>query len=130
MYTHRWDLESSPWRCCPHATAVAYAWADGALHPLLLQPTNATAALREALAAAARQAGARPREAAYDVCHEGGFFHAGLTPKGKLAPRCASGTWALQDDIGRFSGTLQLLDEAACAIAESSSTARAAGASS
>ena len=44
---------------------------------------------------------------------EGGFFHAGLLPKGGIrpAPSCIDGTWALQDDIGRFSGTITLLEE-------------------
>ena len=51
----------------------------------------------------------------YDVCQEGAFFHAGLQPKGgvggSVAPKCTDGTWALQDDIGRFSGSLTLLEE-------------------
>ena len=80
--------------------------------PSLLPYANATAPLRTALAAAAHHAGVRTRESAYDVCQEGGFFHAGLQPPaGGSAPRCARSTWALQDDIGRFSGTIQLLRE-------------------
>ena len=99
----RWDLESSPWRCCPHATGVAYAWRDGALWPMLHAHTNASAALRETLSLAAKQARAQTRERSYDICQEGAFFHAGLTPRrdgGGVAPRCTKGTWALQDDIG------------------------------
>uniref|UniRef100_A0A7S2C0G4 Uncharacterized protein n=2 Tax=Haptolina brevifila TaxID=156173 RepID=A0A7S2C0G4_9EUKA len=108
----RWDLESSPWRCCPHATGVGYAVVNGQLQPLLLPYANSSAEIRSELAAAARQAHAHPREQMYDVCQEGAFFHAGLQPKGSTAPACTKkSTWALQDDIGRFSGSLQLLSE-------------------
>lgn len=108
----RWDLESSPWRCCPHSTAVAYAWRGRRLTPMLLPYPNGSASLRERLASAAKHAAVPPRERSYDVCQEGGFFHAGLQPTGaRTAPRCAHGTWALQDDIGRFSGSLTLLSE-------------------
>ena len=68
--------------------------------------------MRARLAAAAKQAAVKPREQSYDVCQEGAFFHAGLKPTGaRVAPRCARGTWALQDDVARFSGTLTLLEE-------------------
>ncbi len=108
----RWDLESSPWRCCPQGTGVHYAWQGGRLTPLLTGFGNASATVRATLAAAARQANVVTRERSYDVCHEGAFFHAGLIPKGvRLAPACTRGTWALQDDIGRFSGTLSVLQE-------------------
>jgi hypothetical protein len=108
----RWDLESSPWRCCPHATGVTYLWRDGTLQPALHPHANASAQLRAQLSAAARAAHASPREQSYDVCMEGAFFHAGLAPhRGRAEPACPRGTWALQDDIGRFSGTLQLLRE-------------------
>jgi len=116
----RWDLESSPWRCCPQGTGVHYAWKDGKLTPILTGFINASASVRAALAAAARLANVVTRERSYDVCHEGAFFHAGLTPKGsRLAPSCAHGTWALQDDIGRFSGALALLQEDCSAMAAS-----------
>ena len=110
----RWDLESSPWRCCPHATGVSYAWhGDGRLVPALLPHANASARLRTRLAAAARLAAISPRESSYDVCQEGAFFHAGLVPRGEArpAPGCMHSTWALQDDIGRFSGSLSLLED-------------------
>ena len=64
---------------------------------------------------ARRAAGTPMRVPSYDVCHEGLAFHAGLVPvNGRASPRCAEGTWALLDDIGRFTGSLQVLDEAAC----------------
>ena len=108
----RWDLESSPWRCCPHATGVSYAAQGAKLTPMLQPYANASAELRGKLAAAATRAAVRPRESSYDVCQEGAFFHAGLQPRGgPAAPSCAEGTWALQDDIGRFSGSLTLLHE-------------------
>ena len=109
----RWDLESSPWRCCPHATGVSYSWRGERLLANELPYTNGSASLRIHLAAASKSAAVRPREAAYDICQEGGFFHAGLTPRGGKgnAPSCTDGTWALQDDIGRFSGSLTLLQE-------------------
>ena len=75
---------------------------------------NATAALRAELLAAQRAAHAPMRlPGGYDTCHEGAAFHAGLVPVagGAAAPRCGSGTWALIDEIGRFSGKLQLLEE-------------------
>ena len=110
----RWDLESSPWRCCPHSMGVAYvAQGEKSLTPLLYPYNNATSGIRVSLAKAAVHAATRPRESSYDVCQEGGFFHAGLLPKGGIrpAPSCIDGTWALQDDIGRFSGTITLLEE-------------------
>ena len=112
----RWDLESSPWRCCPHSMGVGYVARGIVLEPMLLHYNNASDATRVRLAAAAKAAAVRPREpSGYDVCQEGAFFHAGLQPKGgiggSVAPSCTSGTWALQDDIGRFSGSLSLLKE-------------------
>jgi hypothetical protein len=108
----RWDLTSSPWKCCPHSIGVSYGWYGGALHPYEMGLTNGSVELRTRLARKAREAGATMRMASYDICMEGAFFHAGLKPVGRrLAPTCASGTWALLDDIGRFSGKLQLLHE-------------------
>jgi hypothetical protein len=125
----RWDLDSSPWRCCPHSTGVSYAWRDGRRRPQLSPHPNASAATRARLATLAPRAAVRPREKAYDVCQEGAFFHAGLSPRGskklRSAPRCtgngngngngsaggAGGTWALQDDIGRFSGSISVLEQ-------------------
>jgi len=110
----RWDLESSPWKCCPHSTGVAYSWRDGRLSAVEAPHPNATAALLAELLAAQRAAHAPMRlPGGYDTCHEGAAFHAGLVPVagGAAAPRCGSGTWALIDEIGRFSGKLQLLDE-------------------
>ena len=113
----RWDLESSPWRCCPHSSGVGYLAQGSKLTPVLLPYRNATAETRAQLSAAANRAAAvRPREpSGYDVCQEGAFFHAGLQPKGgvggSVAPKCTDGAWALQDDIGRFSGSLTLLEE-------------------
>jgi hypothetical protein len=109
----RWDLESSPWRCCPHATGVTYLWRGGKLQPSLRPYGEAPAELRAALSSIALGAHAVTREKSYDVCQEGGFFHAGLLPRPSSAakPACAKGTWALQDDIGRFSGALHLLQE-------------------
>ena len=112
----RWDLESSPWRCCPHSMGVGYVARGASLEPMLLHYNNASDAIRIRLAAAAKAAAVRPREpSGYDVCQEGAFFHAGLQPRGgvggSVAPKCTAGTWALQDDIGRFSGSLTLLEE-------------------
>ncbi|EOD12077.1 hypothetical protein EMIHUDRAFT_213831 [Emiliania huxleyi CCMP1516] len=47
------------------------------------------------------------------VSYEGAFFHAGLSPT-PAAPDCAAGTWALLDDIGRFSGQLRVLRGGRC----------------
>lgn len=108
----RWDLESSPWRCCPHSSGVSYLAVGKKLTPLLQPYNNASAAVRERLAGDVKRAAVKPREQSYDVCQEGAFFHAGLKPIGsRLAPACARGTWALQDDVARFSGTLTLLSE-------------------
>ena len=113
----RWDLESSPWRCCPHSSGVGYVARGKQLTPMLLPYKNSSAETRVRLSAAANRAAAvRPREpSGYDVCQEGAFFHAGLQPKGGIggsrAPGCQQSTWALQDDIGRFSGSLSLLEE-------------------
>ena len=108
----RWDLESSPWRCCPHSSGVGYVAQGTSLTPLLLPYNNGSAALLMRLASAATRAAVRPREAAYDVCQEGAFFHAGLEPHGpRRAPACTRGTWALQDDMRRFAGSLSLLSE-------------------
>ena len=80
---------------------------------------NGSSELRGRLAAAAKRATLPLREKSYDVCQEGAFFHAGLTPSGgvALAPSCTKGSWALQDDPfaapdKRFSGRLTLLEEA------------------
>ena len=67
----RWDLESSPWKCCPHSTGVAYSWRDGALAAVEAPHPNATAELRGALLAAQRAARAPMRLGGYDTCHEG-----------------------------------------------------------
>ena len=108
----RWDLESSPWRCCPHSSGVSYAAQGSTLTPLLQPYPNGSATLRARLASAAKGAAVKPREQSYDVCQEGAFFHAGLKPMGsKQAPKCTRGTWALQDDVARFSGSLTLLEE-------------------
>ena len=92
---------------------TAHGAQGAALTPMLWPYANASEATRVRLAAAATKAATKPRERSYDVCQEGAFFHAGLQPKGGLAPApaCTEGTWALQDDIGRFSGTLTLLEE-------------------
>ena len=113
----RWDLDSSPWRCCPHSTGVGYLARGATLEPMLLPYPNASEATRRRLSTAAQSSAVRPREpSGYDVCQEGAFFHAGLQPKGGIRqsakPRCSKSTWALQDDIGRFSGSLTLLEEA------------------
>jgi len=108
----RWDLLSSPWMCCPHSIGVSYGWYGGALHPYQTAPTNGSSELRSRLAARARNAGVAMRMTSYDTCMEGAFFHAGLKPVGpKIEPTCSSGAWALLDDIGRFSGKIQLLHE-------------------
>ena len=113
----RWDLDSSPWKCCPQGSGVTYAVRGGVLEPRVVGYPEGDRALRERLARLAREAGARPREPRYDVCQQGAFFHAGLAPRpsrragGGAEPRCGRGSWALQDDIGRFSGSLQLLEE-------------------
>ena len=108
----RWDLESSPWMCCPQSSGVSYGWYGGSLHPHEIALTNGSEAMRSRLAASARLAGVMMRMSSYDTCMEGAFFHAGLTPVGqRLEPSCASGTWALLDDIGRFSGKIRLLRE-------------------
>lgn len=110
----RWDLESSPWKCCPHSIGVSYGWRDGVLSAIDSPHPNGSAALLARLAAARRTAGAPARLPSYDVCHEGAAFHAGLVPLGARAPRCPhrGGTWALIDDIGRFTGQLRPLDAA------------------
>ena len=92
-----------------------YAWRAGALHATEAPYNNGSAALRERLASRQRAAGVRMRLQAYDVCLEGAMFHAGLKPQGsRLEPACASGTWALLDDIGRFTGSLQVLEQDSC----------------
>ncbi|KAL1524983.1 hypothetical protein AB1Y20_019859 [Prymnesium parvum] len=108
----RWDLDSSPWMCCPHSSGVAYDWYGGSLHARELPMLNGSDSLRLRLASRARDARVTMRMPSYDVCMEGGFFHAGLKPVGpRLQPECGEGTWALLDDIGRFSGKIQLLHE-------------------
>jgi len=107
----RWDLESSPWKCCPHSIGVSYGWRDAELSAIEAPYRNGSASLLARLAAARRAASSPMRLPAYDVCHEGAAFHAGLVPLGARAPRCPhGGTWALIDDIGRFTGQLRPLD--------------------
>ena len=128
----RWDLTSSPWMCCPHSTGVTYTWDGAALAGAPTPHRNASAdelaalnALRRSLASGGR--GARPRvDGEYDLCLEGAFFHAGLTPIGGDAPACAAperGGWALLDDIGRFSGKLAHLGGETCPPPEAEKSA-------
>ena len=130
----RWDLTSSPWMCCPHSTGVTYTWDGAALAGAPTPHRNASAdelaalnALRRSLASGGR--GARPRvDGEYDLCMEGAFFHAGLTPIGGDAPACAAperGGWALLDDIGRFSGKLAHLGGETCPPPEAEKSAAA-----
>ena len=82
-----------------------------------LSPYNEAGAEQiERLRAAASNAASRMRLRRYDTCMEGAAFHAGLmpVPGSPAAPACADGTWALLDDIGRFSGNIQVLDERRC----------------
>jgi hypothetical protein len=130
----RWDLESSPWLCCPQSTSVRYGWFDGTLHAFKVPPRNSTAELRNRLALLPQKAGVVMRMASYDVCMEGAFFHAGLHPTGeRRAPSCSSGTWALLDEApgplgtGRFSGTLRVLHEE-CSIVHSQRSSETDGA--
>jgi len=111
----RWDLTSSPWMCCPHSLGVSYVWSGGRLRAESTPYPEHSPETRRRLAAAARAAGARVRVdgSAYGMCQEGAFFHAGLLPS-QPAPACAGGTWALLDDIGRFSGNLQVLSSGQC----------------
>lgn len=85
---------------------------SGALAPY----NDASTEQIDRLQAAATRAASRMRLRGYDTCMEGAAFHAGLMPvKGTpAAPACAEGTWALLDDIGRFSGSIQVLDERRC----------------
>ena len=111
----RWDLTSSPWMCCPHSLGVSYLWSDRRLRGRVTPYPEHGTIMREALAAKARKAHSRVRVESmpYGKCQEGAFFHAGLTPS-ERAPACAGGTWALLDDIGRFSGDLKVLDAGSC----------------
>lgn len=110
----RWDLTSSPWKCCPHSLGVSYVWEGGRLRGVESLYPTAAEGVGAQLAALAKAAGSRMRvRGGYDVCHEGAFFHAGLSPQGE-APKCGEGSWALLDDIGRFSGQLRVLREGAC----------------
>ena len=108
----RWDLDSSPWKCCPQSSGVSYGYRDGKLLPFENPGANASAEQRARLLTRQREAKQTMRMSAYDVCFEGAFFHAGLKPIGRLRePSCHTGTWALLDDIGRFSGNLRILHE-------------------
>lgn len=111
----RWDLTSSPWMCCPHSLGVSYVWDGTKLRGELTPypehgPDTCQALVKVATAAQAR---VRVKAMPYAMCQEGAFFHAGLTPS-QPAPACAQGTWALLDDIGRFSGNLRVIDEGGC----------------
>lgn len=114
----RWDLASSPWMCCPHSLGVSYVWSGGRLRGELTPYPEHGAATRRALADIATAARARVRVEAmpYAMCQEGAFFHAGLAPN-QPAPACAQGTWALLDDIGRFSGNLRVIGRGDCSAA-------------
>ena len=92
-----------------------YVWRAGELRAVESPYPEAEEATRAELAAAASAAGARRRVAGgrYGLCQEGAFFHAGLSPT-PAAPDCAAGTWALLDDIGRFSGQLRVLRGGRC----------------